>query len=759
MNEFVSGWLNVMWAAIWQSALLLAVVWAVCRFARQMPSRVRALLWFLVPAKLALVFLFISGIQLSVLPSKESTFALLNHRLDLLAPDVRVPAKPSHYLNVVTQDGPALTLPEPPLKSGVGLAVFGLWGLGVLVGLVGFLRQWFVANRMLRDSRPAEDDLAGMARELGVELGLRRAPVVRESAAISSPMVIGLLSPTVLVPIGFTEDLSQEEARMGIAHELAHIRRRDLPASLFPAVAQILFFFLPTVWLANRQWETEREAASDALALDVTHSTPGSYGRLLMKIVAKDSQRNLSPALGATANYHSLKERLRRMNVYSPAASRVRFGSMLAIFVGLALVLPWQLSAQGGTSEKNVVRNGGFESEEANWLRGSLPPNANVPVTISLDRQTFKTGKASLKFEKSEKRFYPVALTAQQIPYDGKAKRLKVGVWVKAQSVAKFTLAVIMSGAGDDGKIDWGAYVGDTKGATNLTDHDWKYYTSVVAIPAGIREITLALQMYGPGTVWVDDVMAQYVPDDTPVKAAVQDTSEDPDSDLKDVSNEERKVGGDARMTYFLIGKGKEPTSGYKMLLVMPGGDGSADFNPFVQRIWKAALPEGYIVCQLVAPKWSEDQFSQIVWPTNKKRWATMKFSTEQFLEAVIADAQKAVKVDPKHIYTLSWSSGGPAAYAASMNVRTIKGSFVAMSIYRPDELPPASAAKGHAYYLLHSPTDFIPIAQPRKAVDELGKAGAKITLETYEGGHGWHGDIFGMIRKGMDWLEKNSGG
>jgi predicted esterase len=330
-----------------------------------------------------------------------------------------------------------------------------------------------------------------------------------------------------------------------------------------------------------------------------------------------------------------------------------------------------------------------------------------------------------------------------------------VGAWIKSKGVKKFAVGVIM-----DGYTEWGPYVGDSNSRAEV-DHDWKYYTCVIAVRPNTNAITLSLQMYSSGTIWIDDISAQYVPDDTPAKAPImQDTDEDPEADIKDVPNESRTIAGDPKMRYFLIGKGKgEPAEGYKLLLLMPGGDGSADFNPFIRRIWKGALPSGYLICQLVAPKWSDDQFEQIVWPTNKRRWATMKFSTEQFIDAVLTDVKRTAKIDPKSIYTLSWSSSGPAAYAIALSNNSVRGSFIAMSVYKPEDLPSSSAAKGRGFYLLHSPEDRIPISMARKAVDELGKAGAKITLDTYPGGHGWKGDVFGMIRKGVEWLEKNSGG
>ncbi len=78
------------------------------------------------------------------------------------------------------------------------------------------------------------------------------------------------------------------------------------------------------------------------------------------------------------------------------------------------------------------------------------------------------------------------------------------------------------------------------------------------------------------------------------------------------------------------------------------------------------------------------------------------------------------------------------------------------MSVFSPGRLSPLTNACGRPFYLLHSPEDAIPIRMAEAARDELRKAGAKTELQTYEGGHGWRGDVFGEIRRGVEWLEKN---
>jgi predicted esterase len=226
----------------------------------------------------------------------------------------------------------------------------------------------------------------------------------------------------------------------------------------------------------------------------------------------------------------------------------------------------------------------------------------------------------------------------------------------------------------------------------------------------------------------------------------------DAGNDLAEIPSEDLRAGKDERKRYFLIGPRKgtaPPKKGYRLLVVLPGGPGSAEFHPFVKRIYKQAAPEGYLVAQPVARNW-------IVWPTEKDR--DEAFSTEAFVDAVIDDVAGKYKVDPKYVFTLTWSSSGPAAYAMSLTSKRVTGSFIAMSVFRPERLQPLDRAKGQAYFLLHSPDDKVcPFKMSKRAARDLKEHGAKVTLVTYQGEHGW---VFPgwdeRIREGIQWLEIN---
>ena len=213
-----------------------------------------------------------------------------------------------------------------------------------------------------------------------------------------------------------------------------------------------------------------------------------------------------------------------------------------------------------------------------------------------------------------------------------------------------------------------------------------------------------------------------------------------------DVPSLTRAVG-DRR--YLLVGPtAAPPAAGFKLLVVLPGGDGSDEFAPFVRDLRREALGDGWLVAQAVAE-------SRVVWPTEKLNPPAEP--TEKHLAAVVADAATAAKIDPAHVYLFGWSSGGPACYAALLKDGSpFRGAFVAMSVFKPDLLPPLAGAKGKAVYLLQSPDDKVTALRWAEAAEkELGAAGAKVKLQKYDGGHGWHGDVFGEIKAGAEWLAR----
>jgi len=230
------------------------------------------------------------------------------------------------------------------------------------------------------------------------------------------------------------------------------------------------------------------------------------------------------------------------------------------------------------------------------------------------------------------------------------------------------------------------------------------------------------------------------------------------DAEFGGIPATEHHANGDTKMKYFQIGPRTDtqvPENGWKVLLILPGGAGDEDFKAFCRRIHQNALGKDYVALELVAHAWSDDE-NRTVWPTQQLRPDNATFTTEQFISAVVDDAAKRIKVDREYVFAMGWSSGGPAVYAQSLVENTpVTGSFVAMSVFRSQWMGDPKGAKGKPYFILHSPQDFINIdLHASRAAKELGQHGATVKLQTYHGGHGWRGNIYGNIASGVEWLE-----
>lgn len=245
--------------------------------------------------------------------------------------------------------------------------------------------------------------------------------------------------------------------------------------------------------------------------------------------------------------------------------------------------------------------------------------------------------------------------------------------------------------------------------------------------------------------------------------------AEDRGADVADIASKEIELAVETKgapkaanapaQTYFLIGPRKnarKPAKGYALLLVLPGGDGSRAFHPFIKRIFKRALGPDFIAAQLVAP--AHAMAAQVVWPTAGTPGLRGVPATEEFVDAVVADVAARLPIDRTRVYLMAWSSSGPAAYAISLRrTKSVTGFFISMSVFQPRRLPPLDEAKGEAYVIEHSPGDKVcPFAMAEDAETRLTAAGAKVKFVRTSGDHGWSGDVYGRIRAGCAWLDEN---
>src|SRR5262249_11787814 len=120
-----------------------------------------------------------------------------------------------------------------------------------------------------RRSSPCHDrEVTTLVRQLGHDLGMTYAVDIALSREIGTAAVIGTLRPTVLVSDECRLWL-REDLRAVIAHELAHVVRRDAGWRFIATMARMLHFYNPLLQWLGQQFLLAQELAADQLAMTV----------------------------------------------------------------------------------------------------------------------------------------------------------------------------------------------------------------------------------------------------------------------------------------------------------------------------------------------------------------------------------------------------------------------------------------------------------------------------------------------------------
>jgi len=187
--------------------------------------------------------------------------------------------EPVRGASPVERPGSTNTEPAVSFWSAIAMAIY-LAGLLVMGGR--FAIGWHRTRRLAAVSRPLS--LPGGA--------------VFESDAVAAPVTIGTLAPRILLPSLWTSWPAWQLDAV-LAHERAHLRRRDPIVRLVAHVNRCLFWFHPVAWWLDREIRSAAEQACDDEAVSAT-GRPRQYAETLLD-VAEAVRRS-----GATVSWQAL---------------------------------------------------------------------------------------------------------------------------------------------------------------------------------------------------------------------------------------------------------------------------------------------------------------------------------------------------------------------------------------------------------------------------------------------------------------------
>ncbi|MBB3225772.1 beta-lactamase regulating signal transducer with metallopeptidase domain [Luteibacter sp. Sphag1AF] len=309
-----------------QACVLSALIFVVMRCVPRLSAATRALLWWLV------------GLQLIIGLAGAPGWSL-----PLLKPAIQGAAVTSLITTFAPAAGDVVppVVAEPAASLSWAAWLMLAWALVVAAQCVVAFVQWRRVRGCVARAMPHDDiRIETLVSQRARRLGMRRSPALLCSDEVTSPQVVGVLRPAILLPTEHT--LGDDELEMALLHELAHVRRGDLWLGWIPAAARALFFFHPLAHLAAREYGLSREAACDAEVIGRGRQVPQAYGRLLVRLgVSPETRHALG---GASPTFATLKRRLTMLGQVHDTSSRALAWTLVAV-VAVAGVAPWRVVA------------------------------------------------------------------------------------------------------------------------------------------------------------------------------------------------------------------------------------------------------------------------------------------------------------------------------------------------------------------------------------------------------------------------------
>jgi beta-lactamase regulating signal transducer with metallopeptidase domain len=346
MSEWAETLLRALLDHSIRIALVAVLAGAVLFVLRIRPGSVRHATWTAVLAAMLLMPVlspFIPGIPIGLrIPSSHVETAV-----------VQVPQAPPTY-----QLPPAVTEPMPTIAFSIvhttvatrrpftwPVGIFAIYLFGVVLLSVRMALGWQVMWSLVAGAR---------------EIRLESYPPFSESSRISTPVTIGILIPRILLPLSWGS-WPKEKLRAILAHETAHIARRDPLIGFLARINCALFWFHPLSWRLQRQLATSAEHACDDVAIK-TIGTPRVYAEILLDIAqaVRRSRGRFSWQATGVQGDGLLGERIDRIlrKDHAPVSKVRKF----AVAVSCALAIFVAVACRDESS--TFARKGNIELEE-----------------------------------------------------------------------------------------------------------------------------------------------------------------------------------------------------------------------------------------------------------------------------------------------------------------------------------------------------------------------------------------------------------
>lgn len=205
-------------------------------------------------------------------------------------------------------------------------------------------------------------------------LDLPQVPVTC-SSGIFGPSTVGMVRRVVVLPCSLVADADPQDLHAALAHELAHVQRRDFAKNLLYELAALAVAYHPCCWLTRARLTESREIVCDEIAADLLTGSNGRqvYARSLLRLAAQLTAMPRAHNRHAIGMFdsNSFERRIMQLSTQVQIVRGVRRRLMLGALGAVALVTCGSALALGSNSPEAMV------------TPGPQAPKGQPPVAVS----------------------------------------------------------------------------------------------------------------------------------------------------------------------------------------------------------------------------------------------------------------------------------------------------------------------------------------------------------------------------------------
>lgn len=296
-------------------------------------------------------------------------------------------------------DEPELVQPEVAPAESLLVVDPAVLSLHVLLAGSAALLLWLTVGRWkLRQlRREAEPAPAALQQALSALVSSGNAPQLTVSEKLHVAVAVGLRHPQIILPKQLVQASASTSLQTVLAHELAHIRHRDLWLLALLRGLMLLLWAHPLYWLWRRGVRLDQETLADAAAADL--STRDSYAEQLVDWARRAAELptpRIAASVGLWESPSQLKRRVavlldKKLTLLRTCTRRWRVGAT-ALIAGLAVTLSLiTLQPDTETMAEEIAESTADPSSEIEQENEGAEPTNFVRIVVdSKDNMTFE---------------------------------------------------------------------------------------------------------------------------------------------------------------------------------------------------------------------------------------------------------------------------------------------------------------------------------------------------------------------------------